>query len=257
MKFGIPILFLLFLTSCTPIYLIINKQNVKENDKQICDLTELIMKDDYKSFLSKLTINNDLIYNDKDTLGFGYYRDVDHRCLNDEICFGTNTIRHNDSIISMTVYPSFFRIKPIIAGHYKRKFKKSGWKIKRGYGFNFEEKIYGFHNSTLPISDTNFTYRPKPDLNIDSLMSPLAYNSKYFNCIKDSLTENDLLYLLHSISPSTRLIVAKHIKCKNIKIDIKTEEWIRTVIEHSPQLLTRLSQCVFVYKPIEYFLDCK
>jgi hypothetical protein len=257
MKFGFTILLLLLLTSCTPIYLAKNRQKVKDNDQQISDLSNLIWNDDYQSFLNKVTINNELIYNDKDTLGFGYYRDVDYRCYNDEICFGTHIIRSNDSIISMTVYPSFFRIKPIIAGHYKRKFKKAGWKFKKGYGYNFESKICGFQNSTIPVSDTAFTYRPKQNPCIDSLMSPNVNKSKCFDRIKDNLTENDLLYLLHSINPWTRLTVVKHIKCKNIQTSYKTTEWMNYVIKTSPQFKTMLSRCIMADKPIEYFLDCK
>jgi hypothetical protein len=257
MKLGYTILFLLFLTSCTPIYLIINNQKVKDNDKQISDLSNLIMNDDYQSFLNKLTINNKNIYNAKDTLGFGYYLDVDHRCFNDEICFGTNTIRIKDSIISMTVYPSFFRIKPIIAGHYKRKFKKAGWKFERGYGYNFESKICGFKNSTIPITDTGFIYQPNSNVCFDSLMSPNVKTTKCFDRIKDNLTENELLYLLHSTNPRTRLIVVKHIKCKNIQTSKKTTEWMNYVIKTSPQFKTNLSRCMIADKPIEYFLYCK
>jgi len=244
------------LTSCTPIYVLINKQKVKENDLKIRELSGLISNNNYKEFFSRLTINNDNFFSAFDTLGFGYYKEIDNRFFNDELWFGTTTIKFNDSIISMSVYPQFFGIRPIMQRHYKRQFIKAGWQINRGNRYDFESKILGFHNSILPIADESFTYRPEPNLNIDSLMSPLVY-TEAFDRLKDSLTENDLLYLLHSTNPKTRTIVIKHIKCNKIKTDNKTDDWIREVIKNSPQLLTRLSQCVFDYKPIEYFLDCK
>lgn len=257
MKFCCLILVIFLISGCTPIYLLINKKKVKENNKQIRELSELIINDDYGTFLSRLTINNNNIYSDKDTLGFGYFIDVDERCYMNEICFGTQTVKRNDSIISMRVYPSDFRIRPIIMGHYKRKFKKAGWKLEKGYGFNFEQKICGFKNSLVTIDDTGFSYRPNPNPCIDSLMSPNISNSKCFNRIKDSLRENDLLYLMHSINPWTRLIVVKHIKCNSIQTSSETRDWINFVVKNSPEFKTFVSRCIMTDKPIEYFLDCK
>lgn len=257
MKFCYLILVICLISGCTPFYLLVNKKKVKENDKQIKELSELIFKDDYRTFLSKLTLNNEYIYSDKDTLGFGYFIDIDTRCFMNEICFGTQTIKRNDSIISMKVYPTDACLSPNIMRHYKRKFKKAGWKFEKGYGFNFEQKICGFKNSLVAIDDTGFSYRPNPNPCIDSLMSPNISKSKCFNKIKDSLTENDLLYLMHSINPSTRLIVVKHIKCNNIQTSSETRDWINLVIKNSPEFKTFVSPCIMADKPIEYFLDCK
>jgi hypothetical protein len=257
MKFIFNFFLLFGLVSCTPIYISKNKQRVKDNDKHIAELTDLIIHDNYSFFLSQLKINNEFIYNAKDTLGFGYYMDIDHRCYNDEICFGTTTIRQNDSIVSVTVYPSFSSINPVITRHYERTFKKSGWKFKGGFGNNFESKIFGFKNSINAVADPKFTYRPKPNKDIDSLMSPIVSYSKRFDLILDSLTENDLLYLLHSVNPGTRLLAIKHIKCKNIPISNETNDWMNYVIRTSPRYRTMVSRCVMMDKPIEYFLDCK
>jgi hypothetical protein len=93
MKFSFAFLFLFLLDACTPIYILKNKQKVQLNDSQIIELTKLIDRDDIPSFLKRVEINNHLIFNSKDTLGFGYYFDMDHRCLNTEICFGTQIVR--------------------------------------------------------------------------------------------------------------------------------------------------------------------
>jgi hypothetical protein len=161
------------------------------------------------------------------------------------------------SIISLTVYPSFFRIKPIIAGHYKRTFKKAGWKFNKGYGYNFESKICGFRNSTVPIFDSAFTSLSKSNTCLDSVMSPNVNNKQCYDRIKNSLTENDLLYLMHSIDPKTRLLVVRQIKCSGIETSKHTSDWMNHVIKNSPRFRTFVSQCIIEDKPIEYFLDCK
>jgi len=254
MKGEFAILMLLFLTSCTPIYTLQHKEKVKNNDVQLRELSALITDKDYKLFIDRTAINNHVVYNSIDTLGFGYFMYNDERCLNDEICFWTQVLKYNDSIVSISTAPSFFRIKPAIEWHYQRMLKRMGW-ISTGDYCRFENKICNFQSSTLPIEDNAFTYRPKYNPTMDSLMS--AHTTVALSRIKSRLSENDLLYLLHSNNRWTRVQVIRYIKCNNIQISLQTAEWMNYVIKNSPRLPVKYSQCLIGTEPIKYFLDCE
>lgn len=240
------------LVGCTPIYYLNNKKQILDNDNEIKILTDLINKNDYRTFLSRLKINNELIYHGKDTLGFNYFRQNDHRCLNDEICFSTSLIMYNDSILSISINPSFFRIRPIISNHYKKTLKKCGWTHEhKNY---FKSKYCNYSSSTIPLTDNDLNFKPKVNSHLDSLMSPLYQDNKSGYLSK--LTADELYYLMHSINPSVRTSVIKYIKCNKIKTTNSIDQWTKIIIKNSPFMLARLSQCIFDNRPIDYFLNC-
>lgn len=253
MKDKLAILVLLFLTGCTPIYTLQHKEKVRSNDNELAELTALIRNNQYKLFLDRTAFNSKVSDKSVDTLGFGYLMYNDERCANDEICFSTHVLKYNDSIVSISTTPSFGRIKPAIEWHYQKVLKKIGW-LSTGTYCRFENKICNFQFSALPIADNAFTYRPKYNLTMDSLMSP--HTTVALSRMKNRLTENDLLYLLHSTNRWTRVQVIRHIKCNNIQVTHQTAEWMNYIIRKSPRLPAKYSQCLIGTEPINYFLDC-
>lgn len=247
------VLMVLLLESCTPVYVLQNKDRVKNNDDKLSELTALVNNNNYSAFLNNLKINNHLIVSGVDSLGFGFFMQRDCRCLNDEICFYTNVLKHEDSIVSVSMSPIDFRIKPIIQGHYRRILGKLGWK-SAGYYFGFKEKICSSQTLPVLIPDDSFTYRPKFNATIDSLMS--AHLQVSLSSIKGDISENDLLYLMHSANRWTRIQAIRYIKCNGIQVGDKTSKWVNYITENSPHLPAMYTEHIIGTEPVNYFLDC-
>lgn len=240
------------IVGCTPIYFLNNKKQILYNDNEIKTLTDLINKNDYKTFLSRLKISNDIAYYSKDTLGFNYFRQMNDRCLNDDICFSTSVILYNDSIISISVNPSFSWIRPIIQNHYKKTFKKFGWTHE--HENYFKSKYFNYSASTIPLTVNDVNFKLKVNSHFDSLMSPFYPNNK--SDYLSNLTTDELFYLMHSISPHVRTGVIKHIKCNKIQTNSTIDKWTEIVIKNSPFMLAWLGGCNYAYEPIDYFIKC-
>jgi hypothetical protein len=252
MKILVHILLLGLFSGCSNIYYLSHKQDILANDREIKTLTDLIDRNDYRTLFLRLKIDNDNIVHGTDTLGFDYFRQNDHRAFNEVISFGTSLILFRDSILSVSINPSFFTVHPLIADHYRETFKSCGW--VKGDRHYFKNKVCNFQASTVPLEDQDLRYRAKANSHLDSLMSPLHQdvNSGYLT----DLNSEELFYLMHSISPHVRTGVIKHIKCNKIRTNKSIDRWTEEVIKNSPFMLMRVSECIFDYRPIGDFLTC-
>jgi len=116
--------------------------------------------------------------------------------------------------------------------------------MMKRYG-DFKEKIVNYNSTIMPIASGE-KLQQIADATLDSLMSvhfdyiyPTYIHSSIFNRVKQNLTEDDLFYLLHSINPSTRIMVMHYMLCSKRTYSNTTNHWIDYLINNSPAVLTQ------------------
>lgn len=259
MKKKINFLIVTFLfAACGPIYRLSHKKQTRASDEGLKQLTAFVNANNRAAFMAALRVDSDYVSFDKnDTLGFGYFKRERRLYTGNQNSFETYAIIFNDSILSISVTPSYANVNRHLYKHYRHTLQKLGWE----YNFDgyFKSKYFDFETSTKPIPDKGLTYKPVKNSHLDSLMSPFyqVETSDYLG----KMSIDELHYLSHSISPHRRVGVMKRIKCDSLIANEAFNSWLSEVKKSTPFMLAGAmlnGRAVFFgYQPLDYFLNCE
>lgn len=255
-------LFFLSFIGCTPIYYIFNKSEVDSNRVAISELSEIFKKRPLE-FLKRVKLDTVLLAHDIDSLGFGFVIEKGTYRYNNQISFGMQIIRKDDSVYSYSVEPFVGHVFLDGVNLYKPNYEKAGWRLKDWD--TFYDRFYNYDFTTLPVT-FNSHYKPNIHHIINYLMTPYSgYTIEYeikslrlkdiFNSISQSLNQDDIYYLLHSLNPATRAIVIKFVKCSKDTFNDEINNRIDFLINNSPQVRTH-SGCFIEYEDLAKIVKC-
>ena len=258
MKIFFQLILLASLYGCVTSEFHITKSQRKIDATSIKQMT-IAIENNPEYFLSNVILDTLGIAHEIDSLGFNYSIEQGGYNLNDRVYFWLKIIRYNDSILSFSASPFFWRVPGAYVGIYNRFLKSAGWTITK-HGFN--NKYFNYEVTVLPMNPIPLVdYKHKAT--IDSLMTPytgyeyvnydllkskwnekrvgkitskLKEDAQRFENIASKLSNDELFYLLNGINPSTRAYTIKFLKCNKHELTDKEKTLITKLINKSPPI---------------------
>lgn len=232
--------------SCSSLYILANKEEFISDTTALNTICETLSTD-HNDFLRKLkNRENDIVYDSID-LGYSYKYSSGGYRYEGSINFYIEKIYHNDTIISFSATPMFFRVRPILYTNFKKLYCKYGF-VYSDERDMFMPKYTSYTKTTTPIFNVSRIKIPDETRNNDlykHIMSPYSrFNYDAFNrvdTLKNELGSNNMLSvidnLLYSMNPVTRLHACEFIMRHSKHFAPDYLEIANTIISETPEIV--------------------